>query len=124
ESNEMMQQMFTYSGISIEESFTSTIMMVMIMLVTILPITVINRLFSEEKNLYLSQIHGTKVRRSQLYWTSVLLGIITSMIGIGLAAGGLGGTAISVMEDSSMNIFDFLTAGYNFLPSVLFFIGL
>lgn len=124
ESNEIMKQMFTHSGVSIEESFTSTIMMVMILLVTILPIAIVNRLFSEEKNLHLSQIHGTKVKRSKLYWTNVLLGIVTSIIGIALAASGLGGTAISVMEDSSMDIFDFLMAGYNLLPSLLFFIGL
>ena len=124
ESSELIQQIFTHSGVSIEESFTSTIMMVMILLVTILPVSIVNKLFSEEKNLYLSQIHGTKIRRSQLYWTSVLLGITTSIIGIGLVAGGLGGTAISAMKDSSMEIFDFFIAGYNLLPSVLFFIGL
>lgn len=122
--NEMLQEMFTYSGFSIEESATGTFMMVMVVLVTILPITVVNKLFSEEKNLYLSQIYGSKIKRSQLYWTSVLLGIITSIIGIGLAAGGLGWTAINVIENSSMNIFDFLAAGYNLLPSVLFFTGL
>ena len=124
ESNEMMKQMFTYAGISIEESFTATIMMVMTLLVTILAIAIVNRLFSEEKNLYLSQIHGTMVKRSQLYWTSVSLAIVTSIIGITLAAGGLGGTAIRVMEDSSIDIFDFLIIGYNLLPSILFFIGL
>lgn len=124
ESNEMLQQMFTHSGVSIEESFTGTIMMVMIGLVTILPITIVNKLFSEEKNLYLSQIYGTKVKRSQLYWTSILLAIVVAIIGVLLAAGGLGGTAISVMKDGSMDIFDFFTIGYNLLPSVLFFIGL
>lgn len=113
ESNEMMKQMFTYAGISIEESFTATIMMVMTLLVTILAIAIVNRLFSEEKNLYLSQIHGTMVKRSQLYWTSISLAIVTSIIGITLAAGGLGGTAIRVMEDSSIDIFDFLIIGYN-----------
>src|SRR5699024_12047752 len=38
ESSEMVKQMFTHSGVSIEESFTGTIMMVMIGLVSILPI--------------------------------------------------------------------------------------
>ena len=124
ESNEMMKQMFTYSGISIEKSFTSTIIMAMILLVTILPIAIINRLFSEEKNLYLNQIFGTKVKRSRLYWTNILLAITTSIIGILLATIGLGVVAISVMEDSSMKLLDFLIAGYNLLPSLLFFIGL
>src|SRR5699024_4985212 len=47
ESNEMMKQMFSHSGFSIEESFTATIMIVMIGLVTILPIAIVNKLFSE-----------------------------------------------------------------------------
>lgn len=124
ESNEMMKQMFTYTGISIEESFTGTIMMVMVALVTILPIAILNKLFSEEKNLYLSQIYGTKVKRSQLYLTSILLAILVGIIGVLLAAGGLGGTAISVMKDSSMDLLEFIAIGYNFLPTLLFFIGL
>ncbi len=124
DSNEIIQQMFVHLGLSIEESFTGTIMVVMVGLVAILPIAIVNRLFSEERNLYLSQLYGTKVKPSQLYWTSILLAIIVSIIGILLAAGGIGGTAITVMEDSSMTIYDFLAIGYNLLPTVLFFTGL
>lgn len=124
-SNEMMKQMFTHAGFSIEESFTGTIMMVMIVLVSILPIAIVNKLFSEESRLHLSQLYVTKVTRSQFYWTSVGLAIIAGVVGILLAAGSLGGTAIAVMGDSlTMDIVDFLAAGYNFLPSVLFFTGL
>src|SRR5690625_4998464 len=125
ESNEMMQQMFSHSGFSIEESFTATITMVMIGLVSILPIAIVNKLFSEEYRLHLSQIYTTKVTRGQLYWTSIGLAIISGVVGVLLASGGLGSTAVLVMTDSStVNILDFLVAGYNFLPSVLFFIGL
>lgn len=125
ESNEIVQQMFMQSEASIEESFTGTIMMVMIGLVSILPIVLVNKLFSEERRLHLSQLYATKVARSKLYWTSIGLAIIAGLAGILFAAGGLGGTAIAVMENSpTMGIFDFLAAGYNFLPSVLFFIGL
>lgn len=125
ESNEMMKQMFSHSGVSIEESFTDTIMMVMIVLVSILPIAIVNKLFTEESRLHLSQLYATKVTRGQLYWTSIVLAIFAGLAGILLAAGSLGGTAISVMGDSAtMDIIDFLAAGYNFLPSVLFFTGL
>ena len=125
ESNEMMSQMFAVSGVSIEESFTGTIIMVLIGLVSVLPIAIVNKLFSEEGRLHLSQLYSTKVTRAQLYWTSVILAIITGVAGILLASGSLGGTAISVMDNSSsMNIVDFIAAGFNFLPSVLFFIGL
>lgn len=124
-SNEMMSQMFTIAGVSIEASFTGTIMMVMIGMVSILPIAIVNKLFAEESRLHLSQIYSTKVTRAQLYWTSVIMAIIAGLVGVLLASAGLGGTAISAMGDSSsMNIVDFLAAGYNFLPSVLFFTGL
>ncbi|MDU2241490.1 MAG: tetronasin resistance protein [Paenibacillus sp.] len=125
ESNELMSQMFTISGVSIEEAFTGTIMMVMIGLVSILPIAIVNKLFAEEARLHLSQLYATKVTRARLYWTSVILATVAGIIGILLATSGLGGTAISAMGDSStMDMGDFFAAGYNFLPSVLFFTGL
>ncbi|MEW8986983.1 MAG: tetronasin resistance protein, partial [Bacillus sp. (in: firmicutes)] len=124
-SNEMMKQMFSHSGVTIEESFTGTIMMVMVGLVSILPIAIVNRLYAEESRLHLSQLYATKVSRKQLYWTSIGLAIILGLVGIVLAAGGLGGTAISAMGDqTTMDIMDFLAAGFNFLPSVLFFVSL
>lgn len=125
ESNEILSQMFTVSGVSIEEAFTGTIMMVMIGLVSILPIAIVNKLVSEESRLHLSQLYATKVTRAKLYWTSVILAIIAGVLGILLASAGLGGTAVSALGDGSpMTMGDFLAAGYNFLPSMLFFTGL
>lgn len=125
ESNEILSQMFTISGVSIEEAFTGTIMMVMTGMVSILPIAIVNKLFSEETRLHLSQLYATKVTRAQLYWTSVMLAIVAGIVGMLLASSGLGGTAISTMGDrSSMKMWDFIAAGYNFLPSMLFFTGL
>lgn len=124
ESNQLMKQMFSYSGISIEESFTATLMIVLVGLVTILPIAIVNKLFSEERNLHLSQIYGTRIKRSQLYWTSIVLALVSSIVGILLITLGLGGTAVSVMESGSMDIIDFIFIGYNLLPSALFFTGL
>ena len=125
ESNELLEQMFSHSDVSIEESFTGTIMAVMVALVSILPIVIVNKLYTEESRLHLSQLYATKVTRGQFYWTTVSLAIISGILGILLVAGGLGGTAITVMGDgATMTIADFLAAGYNFLPSVLFFIGL
>src|SRR5699024_4652012 len=125
ESNEMMKEMFSHSGVSIEESFTSTIMMVMIVLVSMLPIVIVNKLFSEESRLHLSQIYVTKVTRSQLYWTSIGIAIFVSLVGVLLAAGSLGSIAIMAMgHTGEMEMLDFLAAGYNFFPSVLFFTGI
>src|SRR5690625_765193 len=125
ESNELMKQMFTHSNISIEESFTATIMMVMISLVAILPIAVVNKLFTVENRSHLSQIFATKVTRSQLYWTTISLAIFVGTVGVLLASGGLGATAVAVMDESTtMNVFDFFVVGYNLFPSVLFFTSL
>ncbi|MDN6128151.1 MAG: tetronasin resistance protein, partial [Tetragenococcus halophilus] len=124
ESNELIQQMFTASDISIEESFTSTIMLVMIFLVAILPINIVNKLFVEESRQHLSQLFTTKVSRGQFYWTTVILAVFCEILGILFAAGSLGSTAIYSMDNHSMDLMDFLTSGYNFLPSVLFYTGL
>src|SRR5699024_11508676 len=79
ESNEMMKEMFSHSGVSIEKSFTSTIMMVMIVLVSILPIVIVNKLFSEESSLHLSQIYAKKVTISKLFFTNICYTIIFIM---------------------------------------------
>lgn len=125
ESNDLIKQMFSAEGVSMEASFTGTIMMVMIGLVSILPIAVINKLYTAESRLYLSQLFATKLTRRELYWTTVGIAVFTGLVGIFLSAVSLGGTALAVMDESStMEIADFLTAGFNFLPSVLFFISL
>ena len=54
ESNELIEQMFSAEGVSMEASFTGTIMMVMIGLVSILPITIVNKLYTAENRLYKS----------------------------------------------------------------------
>ena len=125
ESNEMMKQMFSTSNVSIETSFTSTIMVVMVSLVAILPIVIVNKLFSEENKLHLSQIYPTKVTRSRIYWTNIGLAFFSSVLGVLVASLSLGVTAINVMEGhGEMQLIDFLAAGYNFLPAILFFTSL
>ena len=124
-SNELMSQMFYLSGFSIEESFTGTIMMIMILMVCILPIAIINRIFTEETRLHLSQLYSTKVTRFKVYWTNVIIAIAAGIVGIMLSSVGLGGAAVWAMEDTStLNMLDFIAAGYNFLPTVLFSVGL
>ncbi|SEN88087.1 ABC-2 type transport system permease protein [Amphibacillus marinus] len=125
ESNELIRQMFVSTGISVEVSFTSTIMMIMIILVSILPIAVVNKLFNEEVQLHLSQIFATKVTRSHLFWTSIGLSTLAGVIGILLASLSLAWTALSTMtQQSPLNLTSFIGAGLNAFPSVLFFIGL
>src|SRR5699024_10348321 len=125
ESNEMMKLMFYNSDNSIEASFTSTIMVVMVSLVAILPIVIVNKLFSEESKLRLSQICSTKVTRSRIYLATVGIAFIISVAGVFVVTLSLGGTAISVMEGKGeLKLIDFFASGYNFLPAILFFTSL
>lgn len=123
--NETIQEMFSFTGVSIEESFTGMIMMIMMVLVAVLPIAIVNKLFNEETRLHLSQLFATKVSRNQLYWTSVGLAIVSGVLGTVAVAGSLSLTAISVMgENPNIRVIDFFIAGFNYFPAVLFFIGL
>lgn len=124
EGNDLLKLMFSHTGITIEESFTSTIMLVMVGLVSILPIAIVNRLFSEERNLNLSQVFGTKVRRRELYWTNIIIAVVSAIIGMLLSILGLGITATAVMKEGIMSISDFFVIGFNLLPVALFFLGL
>lgn len=125
ESNEIIEQMFKEAGATIEESFTGTIMVVLIALVSILPIVIINKLFTEENRQFLSQLYTTKLTRRKLYWTNVALAIISGMIGVLLIAISLGGTAITVIEgDSTLSLSNYLAIGLNLFPVVLFFTSL
>lgn len=125
ESNELISQMFMLSGVSIEASFTSTIMMVMIMLVCALPIAIVNKIYTEESRMHLSQLYSTKVSRGHIYWTNIMIAIFSGIIGIFLSILGLGATAIAAMGgNSTMDLMDFMNAGFNYLPSILFLIGL
>jgi ABC-2 type transport system permease protein len=125
EGNELISQMFTVTGTSIEVSFTATIMMVVIGLVGILPIVLINKLYTEEVRMHFSQLYATKVTRANLYWTTIILAFISSIIGMFLGAAGLAVSALATMGDTtSMTFMDFIAAGFNFLPSTLFFIAL
>lgn len=125
EGNELVKQMFVHSGGSLAESFTGTIMMVMIALVVILPVAITNKLFTEENSGRMSQMFSTKVSRLKLYTTSILLAVVSGITGIFLSSASLGVTAVSVMKkNATMPIQEFFEAGFNFLPIVLFFTGI
>lgn len=124
EGNELMRQMFLQSGISIEASFTSTILKEVILLVVILPIVIINKLFFEERQLRFNQLYATKVSRGKVFGYTIGLSVLAGVVGILFSAGGLGVSALFVMEgETKLTLGSFLTAGLNYLPSLLFFIG-
>ncbi|EUJ33742.1 tetronasin resistance transmembrane protein [Listeria floridensis FSL S10-1187] len=123
--NDLIKQMFSHSHVSLEESFTSTIIIVMISLSAILPIAIVNKLYSEEVHRRFSQLFSTKVTRAKIYWTGMILATLAGTTAILFSSASLGGAAISSMGGSSKMAFpDFFAAGFNFFPAVLFFIGL
>lgn len=125
ESNELMKQMFAAAGSSIEASFTGTIMIVMTGLAAVLPVVIINKLFAEESRLHLSQLYSTKVTRAKLYWTTMVLAFVGSILSVFFSAVGLGVVAVSSMgKNPPLSLGDFMAAGFNFWPSVLFCAGL
>lgn len=125
ESNEMISQMFQQENMSIEASFTGTITLVMIGLVAILPIVVVNKLFTEEKEQRLNQVFATKVSRFKIFWVNIGIALLSGLVGIFLASGSLGVAGLDVMDESTaLEFSDFIIAGFNQLPLVLFFIGL
>lgn len=125
ESNDILKDMFATSGYSIEVSATGTLMEIMIVLVAILPIVLVNKLFAEEARGHLSQVYVTGMTRLKLFVTTLSFAIISGVIGIALAAGGLGGAALQAMGEQSEMVFsDFILTGFNSLPVTLFFTGL
>ncbi|GAA3017732.1 ABC transporter permease [Tetragenococcus solitarius] len=124
-SNELVEQMFSQEGSSIEASFTATIMSILVLLTTILPISLINKLFTEETSSRFSQIFSTKVSRTRLFMTTVCLAVVAGMVGVFLVSTGLGTAAIAATTgDFELQFNDFLAAGYNLFPALLFFVGI
>ncbi|HLQ40464.1 MAG TPA: tetronasin resistance protein [Tetragenococcus sp.] len=124
-SNQLVEQMFANAGVSLEKSFTTSIMMVMILLAIILPIVVVNKLFNEEVHGRLSQFYVTDITRARLYGWVFLFAVFFGGLSILFAAGALGATAIFVTDGKAgLSFSDFLTAGINYFPALLFFIGM
>lgn len=127
EGNEFIQQFLAAGGsnVSMEVSFTSTIMVVLIGIIPILPIIVINRLYTEEREQRLELILALPVSRQKLYLTAIILAIILSIIATVITTYSLGVTALSTMTDTSMlDMNDFFKGSLNLFPTILFFIGL
>src|SRR5699024_5043669 len=69
--------------------------------------------------------YPTKVTRSNVYWNTIGLAFLSSILGVLVATLSLGMIGINAMEGhGELEITNFLAAGYNFLPAILFFISL
>lgn len=124
-SNELISQMFQQENMSVEASYTGIITLVMVGLATILPIAIVNKLFTEEKSQRLNQLFAFKTSRFEIYWTNIAIAILAGVLGIFLSSAAFGLAGISAMKEASTLTFgDFIVAGFNQLPLVLFFVGL
>ncbi len=124
DTSDLLKQLFGASGGSLEASFTATLMVVMAGLAGIVPISVVNRLGTEERSGRLAAVLGTRVSRSKLYWLVVLQSVLSSLVAILVSSLGLGLTAIALLTEQTLFLRDFVVAGMNLLPSVLLFVGL
>lgn len=123
-SNEIVRAMFVMQGVSMEESFTSVILVVMMCITSVLPVVIVNKLFAEEQNSHLEQVFATKVSRAKLYFTTVIISCAAAAVGILLSAGSLGVVGIACMTKSSMDIGDVLAGGFHYFPAQLFMTAL
>ncbi|WP_439818636.1 ABC transporter permease [Weissella paramesenteroides] len=123
--NGLIGQLFVHNNISIEASFTSTIIVVLMALVSVLPTLLVNKLFTEETRGHLDQLFVTKVTRTRLFGTNIMLAVLTSLIGTLLASGGLGLTAIwSIHKTFDLSLKDFIASGFNMFPFSILLIGI
>lgn len=123
-SNDLIRMMFFVDGISVETSFTATILVVLGGLSAILPAVIVNRLYAEETGGHLAVLSAGMVTRAGLYWRTVLIAVLSGTTGILAAAGSLGGSAMAVMDECSLEMKDFLAAGANYIPAVFFIAAL
>lgn len=125
ESNELMKQMFTQTGESLEATFTATIMMVLVSLVFILPIAMINKTFQGENRGYFTQLYASKMTFRKLYLVTLSLAFFVGVVGLFLTGLSLGFTGEASQNFAgSLSLGDFLKAAFNFLPALVFFMGL
>lgn len=119
DSSELIEAVFTMEGISIEESFTAAIEVVLMGMVAFLPIAMVNKLFAEEASGRFDQFYAVKISRAQVYWTTVVLALLAACAGVLAGAASLGATALFVMPECSMGMEDFIAAGMVYAPATL-----
>lgn len=125
EGNDLIAQVFQTEGVSMEASFTGVITLVMVGLAAILPVTIVNRLFTEEREIRLNQVFATKVSRLKLFTVTITLAFISGVLGVVLGSVGLAVSAIASIEDTvNIGYADFVVPALSQLPYILFFIGL
>ncbi len=126
EGNDILKSFFLYSGSSLEASFTSVMVMFIMVTVAILPINIMNKLYLQEERMHLSQLYSThKISRFKLFGTNLSLATLAILISILLSALSLGLTALTVMNSTTvMTLNDFMQASFNFMPAMFFFLAL
>lgn len=122
--NELLKTMFQLQGMSIETSFTMTILVVLSGLAMIMPIALVNHLFTEESQGHLEAIYATKTSRDKMYWGTIVIAASAGALALMAASAGLGGAAVSAMEIHEMELIEYIKAGLNYFPAVLFVISL
>ncbi|WP_082233156.1 ABC transporter permease [Halobacillus massiliensis] len=99
--NDMMQELLTpVEGVSLTEQFLTMLMAVLAMLSTILPMMAILKLKGEENKGRVEHLLGRAVSRTKLLATYIGVSIVSGFITLSLAAAGISGAGLAVMEDA------------------------
>ncbi|WP_456274643.1 ABC transporter permease [Bacillus sp. AK031] len=121
---EMMQQLLpSAEGFSLTEQFTAKIMSIVAMISTVPALMVVFKLKGEEKGGRTEHLLARSVSRTRLLGSYLALALIVAFVMQGVAAVGLGATAITVMEDG-IEFFTFIEAGLVYLPAMWVLIAL
>jgi len=122
--NEMLQQIFLNNAdFTIAEQFTTTLMVIMSVLITIPTLICLLRLRGEEKKERLEQIYSKQVSRKQMIINYLIVAVASSIDFMLLLVIGLWGSAAIVMSEP-MSFMSVLTAGLVYLPAIWLMIGL
>ena len=125
EGNDLIAQVFQAENMSMEASFTGVITLVMVGLAAILPIAIVNRLFTEEREIRLNQVFATKVSRLKMFTVTISLAFISGVLGVLVGSVGLAVSALASIEDTAnIGFGDFIVPAISQMPYILFFIGL
>ncbi|SDI03964.1 ABC-2 type transport system permease protein [Alteribacillus bidgolensis] len=105
------------TGVSLTEQFAAKLMSVISMISTIPALMVIFKLKSEEKKAHTEHVLARTVSRTRLLASYLLIALIVGFVMISIAAGSLGLTAVTVMDDG-MSFGAFYSAAMVYLPAI------
>ncbi|WP_158738698.1 ABC transporter permease [Alteribacillus sp. YIM 98480] len=111
------------TGVSLTEQFAAKLMSVISMISTIPALMVILKLKSEEKKARTEHVLARAVSRTRLLASYLFIALFVGFVMISMAAGSLGLTAVTVMDDG-LSFGTFYSAAIVYLPAIWVMTGI